>query len=193
MTNNRALADLAGDATLLDAASTGKQTIPFAAGGMTPTTTNGAAPGSTELVTNDIMVESMDFDAATKEYVQFRFPCVASMDVSAGFTAKFRWSHAAATTYDVIWGVQMLALSDGDAQDAAFGTAIEVTDSGGTTDDEYIAPETAGITPSGSLAEGDTVVVQVYRKAADGSDTLDVDARLEMVEIFYTLDKLTDA
>lgn len=170
---------------------TGKQTIWIPAVAMIATTTNGAASAVTELATNDVMVGSYNFDASTEEYAQFGVAMPKGWNEST-VTAKFFWSHPAATAFDCIWGLQGVAFSNDDALDTAFGTAQEVTDSGGTTDDLYVSAETSAITIGGTPAEEDYVIFQVYRKAADGSDTLDVDARLMGVRILYTTSANTD-
>lgn len=171
----------------------GKQTVWVPASAMVPRTTNGAATGELETVTNKVMHNTLDFDSATQEYAQFGVWMPKSWNEGT-VLAQFVWSHpSTATNFGVAFGIQGLALSNDDALDAAFGTAQEVTDTGGTTDDIYITAETAAITIGGSPAEGDYVVFQVYRKPADAGDTLAVDARLLGVKLIYTTDTGNDA
>jgi hypothetical protein len=171
----------------------GKHTIWVPAAAMTPRTTNGAAPGTTETATNKLMLSGLDFDASTIEYAQFAIQMPESWDEGT-ITAKFTWKHAATTTnFGVSWGIQGVALSDDDAADAAFGTAIYANDTGGTTGDIYRSPETAAVTIAGAPAAGDYVVFQVLRKADDGTnDTLAIDAGLLGVSVFYTIAAGTD-
>jgi hypothetical protein len=75
-------------------------------------------------------------------------------------------------------------VSDGDAIGAVFGTAQTVTDTGGTTNTLYISAASSAITVGGTPATGDHVFFRVYRKAADASDTMTIDARLHGVRIF---------
>ena len=169
------------------------QTIWVPAGAMIARTTNGAASGSVETSTNKVMLGTLDFDAATIEYAQFNVRMPKSWNEGT-ITASFAWKHAATTTnFGVVWGIQGLALSDDDAADTAFGTAIYVTDTGGTTNDIYISGETAVVTIAGSPAAEDWVVFQVLRNATDGSDTLAIDAGLLGVTIKYVINTLTDA
>lgn len=171
----------------------GKQTIWVPSGAMVTRTTNGAASGSVETTTNKVMIKTLDFDASTAEYAQFRVAMPKSWNEGT-VTAQFVWSHAATTTnFGVVWGIHGVAFGDDDAQDAAFGTAQTVTDTGGTTNDEYISAETAAVTIAGTPAEGDVVVFEVYRDAASGSDTLAIDARLEGVRLYYTTNAGNDA
>ena len=172
----------------------GKQTIFIPAGAMKSRTTNGAAAGSVETTTNKVMLESMDFDTATDEFVQFQVQMPKSWDAST-VTAQFTWSHPTTTVnFGVRFFIQGLALVDGDAADTAFGTAVGHTaDTGGTTDDIYITPETGAITIANSPAKSDYVIFQIYRDVSDAGDTLAVDARLHGVSLFYTTDALNDA
>ena len=186
---------LANRTALLLAGSTlGVQSIWVPASEIYTRTTNGAAAGSVETATNKVMLKTFDFDAGTPEYVQFvrRMPKKWNLGT---VTAVFAWSHAATTTnFGVSWGIQAAAISDDDAMDAAFGTAIYSNDTGGTTNDFYVSPATAAVTIAGTPAAEDLVVFQVLRKADDGTnDTLAVDARLHGVTLYFTTAAGTDA
>ena len=170
----------------------GKHTIWVPAAALTARTTGGAASGTVETATNKVMIRTLDFDPASVEYAQFQLQMPKGWNEGA-VSAVFVWSHAAtATNFGVVWGIQAVAMSDDDALDAAFGTAATVTDTGGTTNDLYRSPETAEITIAGLPAESDVVVLQVYRDAANGADTMAIDARLHGVALFYTTNANTD-
>jgi hypothetical protein len=70
---------------------------------------------------------------------------------------------------------------------------VTVTDGVTATTDIMISAETSAITASNSPAEGDQLVVQVYRDASNGSDTLASDAKLIAVKLFITTNAATDA
>jgi hypothetical protein len=89
--------------------------------------------------------------------------------------------------------MQAVARSDDDAGNVAFGTEQTSTDTGGTTNDIYIGPESSAITIGGSPTEGDVVQFQIKRNVADGSDTMAVDARLHGLRLFFTTSAATDA
>ena len=167
--------------------SGGKQTIWLPAGAMRPSSSGGCADLALVATSaNQPDISSLDFDASTEEYAQAWLAMPKSWNEGT-LAAEFLWSHAATTTnFGVVWGVQGVAVSNDDLISAAFGTAQEVTDTGGTTNDLYISPATSAITLAGSPAEGDMVCLRVYRKAANGSDTLAVDARLHGVRLVYT-------
>lgn len=173
---------------------TGKQAFPIPASAMTPRAVNGAAFGRLDSTTNKIVSPTFDFDASTIEYAQFAFQMPRAWDEG---TISFVpvWTHGATTTnFKVSWGLRAVAISDGDALDAAFGTGQFSNDTGGTTDTLYIGPESAAITVAGTPQAGDWVVFEVYRKADDGTnDTLAVDARLHGVTIYLTTNTGNDA
>lgn len=164
----------------------GKQMIPVPAGAMTAQTTSGAAAGSAETTTNDVMLVTFDFDASASEAVQFSMPMPDSWDEGT-ITFQPVWSHpATATNFGVAWEMSARAFSNDDALDAAFGTGQTSIDTGGTTDDIYVGPESAAITIGGTPVAGDFVVFKVSRLPANASDTLAVDARLHAVKLFIT-------
>jgi hypothetical protein len=137
-------------------------------------------------------ISSLDFDGVTAEYAQFwvRFPKSWN---EGTITAQFFWSHAATTTnFGVRWGLQGVAISDDDTIGVAYGTAQEVTDTGGTTNDLYVSPATSAITIAGTPAVGDMVAWRVYRDPANGADTMAIDARLHGVAIFYNTNTLDE-
>lgn len=170
----------------------GQQTIGMPAGAMTPTTTNGAAAATTELATNDVMKSYLAFDDSTQEYACFDVPMPKGWDEDT-LIAQFHWFSDAATTGNCIWGLQAVAVGDNDAQDTAYGTAQEVTDTtNATAKDNNISAETSAITVGGTPAAEDLVQFKIYRKAADAGDTLVGDALLTAVKIHYTTDAATD-
>jgi hypothetical protein len=172
----------------------GRHTIWIPAGAMIARTTNGAAAGSVEMTTNKNMVKTFDFDAATIEYVQFTIRMPKSWNEGT-ITFSPTWRHASTTTnFKVSWGLQGVAVSDDDTMDVAYGTAQYSNDTGGTTSDVYIGPESSAITIAGTPAAEDLVMFQVLRKADDGTnDTLAIDAGLIGVTLYITINASTDA
>lgn len=175
------------------AASGGTESIWVPAAAMWATTTNGAASGTVEVAATQPVLKTWDFDASTKEYVQFCVRMPKSWNEST-VTATFLWKHASTSTnFGVVWECAGLALGDSDAAGASFGTAQTATDTGGTTNDIWISPATSAITIAGTPAEGDLVYYQVARVPANGSDTMAIDAGLIGVMINYTTNTYTDA
>jgi hypothetical protein len=158
-----------------------------ASGGWPSTTSGCAANAKSELATYKQNVYSLDFDASTEEYAEWTVAMPS--DWNAGtITAIFYWTHGATTTnFAVIWGLQGGSYGNDDSIDLAWGTAQEVTDTGGTTNDVYISGSTAAITLANTPAANEFVQLRVYRKAAAAGDTLAVDAKLLGVMVTYTL------
>ncbi len=156
-------------------------------------TTNGASIGTVETTTNKVMVKTLDHDASTVEYDQFAVRMPKSWDRGT-ITAVFVWSHAAtATNFGVEWLIRALAIGNGDACDAAFGSWAGIPDTGGTTDALYISDETGAVTVAGSPQSEDWVVFEIAREVTNILDTLAVDARLHGVTLYITTDAENDA
>jgi len=171
------------------------QTVWIPASAMLEVTTNGAAPGSFETTTNDVMIDTMDFDTATEEYSQFSIQMPLSWKHSTNnVNAKFVWSHPATTTnFGVVWGIAGVALSNNNALDTAWGTAVDISDVGGTTDYKYITSWTTNMTIAGTPAEEDTVHFRIRRNVGHGSDTMAEDARLHGVALLLEMRSNTDS
>ena len=159
------------------------------AAAMVGCTTNGAASGTNEYVTNDIEWDYFAFDGgATEERAQFKLVMPEDWDRST-VLAKFIWSTATGSSAadTVEWGIKGQATSDDDAIDAAFGDAGEVISDtviveNGT--DLQITAQTPAITVGGTPALGDLITFEVYRNT-DGTDDCAEDAWLFGIEIQY--------
>lgn len=201
-TNTGALVSGGADVALWDAAGMkdassnlwqvgGKHLLPLPAPAWRAQTTNGAAAYSAELATNKQMIQGWAFDRGTDEFIQCWIPMPKSWNEGT-FTARIRW-YAPSGSGNVVWGVQALAVSDDDALDAAWGTAQTVTDALTATGDVMVTAETAAITAAGSPAEGDMLLIRVYRDADNGSDTFSADAILLAVDLFPVISGANDA
>jgi len=171
----------------LDRVGVGKQTVWVPAGAMVARTTNGAASGTTESTTNDVMNKTLDFDTTTSEGAQFTvaFP----KGWNEGTVTFIPYWTAASGSGTVIWALAGVALSNDDAIDTAFGTAQSSTDTLIAALDIHVGPESSAITIAGTPAADDIVYFQVTR---DISDTLGVDAKLIGIKLIYTIDSNVD-
>ena len=160
----------------------------LSAAGMNPQATNGcAALATTSMATNKQDIRTLDFNEAAIEYAQSALFAMPSDYNGGTFTYKILWKHADTTTdFGVVWAVDAICYADAGALDAAWGTAVNVTDTGGTTNAIYITPASGAVTPSGAPAAGSPIIVRVQRVATDAADTLAVDARLIGIQITYT-------
>jgi hypothetical protein len=133
------------------------------------------------------------FDSTSAEYANFHFVAPKKWDEGT-VTFRLHWAHeTTATNFGVVFNLRASAASDGDANTTAFGTPQSVTDTGGSATVHYTSPESAAITIAGTPAAEDILYFQVYRSPTDGSDTLDVDARLVGVTVYMTTNADTDA
>jgi hypothetical protein len=159
----------------------------LSANGITPALTNGCGPvAMLEMSTNKNMIKYVPFDPSTEQYGDFEVALPS--DYGGGtITAIFHWTHPATTVnFGVVWGLKLVSVPDSSPLDAAYGTGGTATDTGGNTSYEYISPATGAITIAGTPAAGNHLLLRVYRKAADGSDTLAVNAYLLGVQLTYT-------
>jgi len=152
---------------------------------MSPSASGGCAALATiASAANQPDIQTLDFDQTTQEFAQFAVLMPKRWDRGTVTFAPV-WSHAAAATFGVVWELQAVAVSNDDAIAVAYGTAVGSTDTGGTTNDVYVGPESAAITVAGSPAAGDVVFFRLARAPANGSDTLNVDARLHGIELYF--------
>ena len=171
----------------------GRQSEPISASAMVPATTNGAATAKIETTTNRVVVEVLDFDAATEEHAWFTWAAPKRWDRG---TVSFEalWLSSATDTSAVVWALAGVAIGDNETLDVALGTAGEVSDAAQSNANEiYRSPESAAITIAGSPAAGDLVAFRVSRKAVAGGDTMTVDARLVGIRLFWTANAANDA
>lgn len=189
----------AGSSGTINAAQTstsvlGKHAIYISAAAMQPSVTGGCASlAAVASASNQPDILTLDFDQTTQEFAQFGIVMPKSWNEGT-ITAAFSWSHASGgTTFGIVWGLQAVAVSDGDSIAAAFGTGQQVADAGGTANLLYRTGATPAITVGGTPAAEDMVFFRVFRVPADGSDTLDRDARLHGLTLYITIDAGNDA
>ena len=171
----------------------GTETIWIPASAMYGSTTNGADAQQVETTATRPDLKVLDFDASTAEYAQFAIAMPKSWNLGT-VTYQVFWSPGNTNTDNCIFGLQGLACTEGDTADAVFGTAIEVTDAGiGTVEDVQMTSVSSAMTIAGTPADDDQTFFQLYRDAADGSDTFTGDARVLGIKLFYTTDAANDA
>ena len=171
----------------------GKETMWIPAAAMYGPTTNPADGALVETTATRPDLKVFDFDASTQQYTQFTVAMPKSWNEGT-LTYQVYWSPSSTNTGNCIFGVQGVACADGDTIDVAYGTAIEVTDAGiGTVEDQQISAESSAMTVAGSPAAGEQTYFQLFRKAADGSDTFTGESRVLGIKLFYTTDAANDA
>jgi hypothetical protein len=154
------------------------------AGAMTPRTTNGAAPATVEMATNDNTFDFLDFDTATEEGACFTISLPQAWDAGT-VKVKVYWT-AASGSGGVAWGLRATSYANDDALDSAYGTEQVVTDTLITANDNHISSATSAITIGNTPTVDDLLLFEITREVANGSDTLAVDARLIGVKLQFT-------
>jgi len=171
----------------------GTETIFIPAQAMFGTTTNGADAQAVETTALRPELKVLDFDAGTRENAQFSIAMPKSWNLDT-VTYQVFWSPSNTNTGNCIFGLEGVATTEGDTADVAFSGAVEVTDAGiGTVEDVQMTAVSSALTIAGSPADDDYCFFQLYRDAADGSDTFTGDARVMGIKLFYTTDAANDA
>jgi len=171
----------------------GTETIWVPASAMYGSTTNGADAQQVETTATRPDLKVLDYDASTAEYAQFAIAMPKSWNLGT-VTFQYFWAPSNTNTGDCIMGLQGVSVSNDDTADVVFGTAQEVTDAGGgAVEDVLVSSVSSAMTIAGTPADDDLTFFQLYRDAADGSDTFTGDARLMGIKLFYTTDAANDA
>lgn len=176
-----------------DPYTAGKNQMFIPAAAMAGRLTNPPVRNQIESATNKLNSFTWDFDPTTNQYLQFAIGMPKSWNLGT-LTWRARWRHPAATTnFAVVWGLQAVALRNAVLLDQAFGTAIEQTSTGGTTDEMFVTSESGAMTVAGTLVAQDWVQFQFYRNAASGSDTLAQPASFLGLDLYMTTSAENDA
>ncbi len=180
--------------TFVDGEINGQQTIWAGSGALTPTETNGAAPVTQELSIQKILIAGLDFDASTQQHAQIYWQSPKGVDVSAGLICQAIWTNApVASSGDVVWAFKARAVTNNDGIDASFGTNVTLVDSFIVAGDLHASEESGVVTPSNTWTPEDLIFIDVFRDAANASDTYAEDARLIGIRIHYTTLKIIDS
>ena len=170
----------------------GKETMWIPAPAMYGAETNGADAQQVETTATRPDMKVLDFDAGTAEYAQFSIAFPKSWNAGT-VTYQVYWTPSSTNTGNCIFGLQGVSCGDSDTIDVAYGTGVEVTDAGiGTVEDQQITAESGAVTIT-AAAVGEQTYFQLYRDAADGSDTFTGDARVLGMRLFFTTSAANDA
>lgn len=160
---------------------------------MLAATTSGPASAQIEEGTNKQNYKVADLDGSADEYLHFQIAFPKSWNLG---TVSFQvfWRSTATDTDGVAWGLEAVAVGDGDAIDAAWGTAVVVTDAAQSAATKlYVSAISNAVTIAGTPAVGDLVFFRLFRDVSDAADTHAEDARLIGIKILYTINAATDA
>ena len=171
---------------------TGLQTIWVPAAAMRPTVSNGcAAITDVETTAGRPDMQVLDFDTSADEHAQFQILFPKSWNEGT-ITFRVAWTTTATDTGTVAWGLQGVAVGDGDTIDIAYGTAVVVSDAGqSTAEDLYLTAESSAVTIAGSPAVDQLCYFRIFRDIS--ADAMEEDARLMGVRILFSTDAGNDA
>lgn len=146
-----------------------------------------AFPGTSKKGTN-FPVYGLAYDAATDEAAFWVFRAVNYG--SGNVTVAIDWYADTATSGDVIWEVQLAAITpDSDTQDVetkSLATLNNVTDTHLGTTGQRLHRASVTVSNLDSLASGDDVWIRIARDANNASDTLTGDAIVALVTVSYS-------
>lgn len=133
-------------------------------------------------------VVGLAFDAASDEAAFWLFRAINYG--SGNVTVAIDWYADTATSGDVIWGVQLAAITtDTDTQDVetkALATANTVTDTHLGTTGQRLHRASVTVSNLDSLAANDDVWIRIYRDADAAGDTMTGDAILVLATVSYS-------
>jgi len=171
----------------------GTETMWVPASAMYETTTNGASAEQIETTALRPDMKVMDFADSADDHAQFSVAFPKSWNEGT-ITYQCFWTPSTTNTGNCIFGLQGVAVGDGDTIDVVFGTAINITDAGiGTVEDQQVSPVSGAVTIAGSPAVDQQTYFQIFRDANAGADTYTGVARLLGIKIFFTTDAANDA
>jgi len=163
------------------------------ASAMYATTTNGGSAEQIETTALRPDLKVMDFADSADDHAQFSVAFPKSWNEGT-ITYQCFWTPSTTNTGNCIFGLQGVAVGDGDTIDVAFGTAVNITDAGiGTVEDQQVSAVSSAVTIAGSPAVDQQTYFQIFRDANVGGDTFTGVARLLGIKIFFTTDAANDA
>jgi hypothetical protein len=171
----------------------GVKDLPIPAQAMWPRVTSGCSVLTQyEMGTSLLNLQGLEFSSTVQQFAQMEVPLPRAY-TNGVITAVIHWKPLASGSGDVRWGIQLASYRNDDALTTAFGTEVAVTDTFIATDDLHITTVSGTITPSGTLAAGNLMALQINRDPTNGSDTLDVNAILLSVVVRLTMSAAKDA
>ncbi len=133
-------------------------------------------------------VAGLAYDAATEEAAFWVFRAVSYG--SGNVTVSVDWYADTATSGDVMWAVQLAAITpDTDTQDVetkALATVNTVTDTHLGTVGQRLHRAVVTVTNLDALAADDDVWIRVARNAANAADTMAGDAALTLATVSWS-------
>jgi hypothetical protein len=157
------------------------------------TITAGAdGPVTVETSTNKNNYTVVDFDNAADEHVFWEVPLPGNWD---GGTVTFHvhWTTTNTGTEGIAFALKAYSYGDGEALDAAWGTAVVVTDDNQSAAGlELRTAESGDLTIGGTPAGGERVLFDGFRDVSDANDDMTEDMRVSHVCVTYKTGTYSD-
>ncbi len=163
-----------------------KRSIILTAGGAIPPTVNGAAQTKVNGTNHTYYV--LNYDAATAEAAYWQWTMPNSYD-GGTIDITYYWT-AGVNTNNVVWCFNAGGITPGGAVDAALSADVCDTAAAPATAGHLVATTHAAV--ASNFAAAKYTIFKVYRKAADGADTMAGDASLLNVKIEYGVSAESD-
>jgi hypothetical protein len=169
----------------------GAETIWIPALAMYPNTTNGAEAAQVEL-SNGPEIKVLDFDKDSDEFAQFTVAFPKSWNAGT-VTFQAFFTATSTDTGTAAWGLSGVSFADNDDINTAFGTQVVATAKAhsGTSNDLDVASVSGAVTIAGSPGANEQVFFQISRDVS--ADSLNADARLLGIKLFFTTNAANDA
>ncbi|MBI9078881.1 MAG: hypothetical protein JEY79_03970, partial [Pseudodesulfovibrio sp.] len=160
----------------------------IAGAAMTPATTNGASTEIIETTTNKQDFAVMTFAGDADSAAEFSYPMPEAWDRGT-IKAKLFWlpEDGASIGEDVVFALQALALSEGDALDVAFaGAGVSIADQALGDGVKHLSPASAALTIEGNPALADLIHFRLTRDVSAGATPMTEGCRVLGIWIQYT-------
>jgi len=133
-----------------------------------------------------LLVDTLDFDAATDEGAYWKYPLLPSTYLAGGLTLNFKWT-ATAIVGDVSWRAAIAGIAAGEVITAETHTAFlsTVETAPGAADTVLNASIAFTNVEADALAASDYLQILISREGAVGGDTMLGDARLIGAELIF--------
>jgi len=133
--------------------------------------------------------QTLDFDKNTEESVYAEDHVPYAWDGTTDVEVSVDWFHDSADNGVVVWGIEYISIKAGEIVDGT-ATTITQTSAGNHTAGELVTTLFTTKLLATNLESDDILAVRVFRKAADGNDTLAEDARLVQLHFHFTSHRL---
>jgi hypothetical protein len=157
------------------------------ANAMNPGTNSAPAPATNTwaTTTDQMAVESWDFDASGDEFVQFTFTLPENYD-AGNIKVKYYWRGINATSGDAVWAATAGSMSSGDTGGNTLGSAVLTTNTTANSVEKLnISAWSSAITIGSTPVGGDLIWFRLYRDGDNLGDGMANDARLFGVKVRY--------